>query len=489
MAVLPAPSSTGVRIAGDRYQWMIAWQGCVTALRDAALRSPNPVVEVGVEVNDAGNLDDVVLYRQAPPHTYMQVKYAADSTTPVNEDYLLKPSDHGGPSILAKMAKAWRQLAEDDTPVDLVLLSNRSPDATDPLVSLRDSRTQLLVPKAGQQGPRSSKGQARCRWAEGTGLTEEELLKLLSVLRFDLARDVLHLREHLQMLMFAAGLRFDENSVHAGADWVARQVAEGRRRLPLAEIRAAVGSLQLAAGSSRAVLSIATLKPDPMAEDADHALDWVDRFEGASAYVKRRPLAPATWSGLQQDIEQAPFRMPPDTKALAVTGSLRLAPGFLAGAAFRMVTGVDLAVAQRDQVWSSAEDYDAPLEPVVEEHVLDLGPDLAVAVAVATDLTADVLDFLREEKLPVARLLVVRPPGGAKDNSIPDAATASALAVGIRDLLRRHCRRHPAIHLFQAGPLGLSLLLGNRWNRLRPTTVYEDVNGQRVYEKAFVVDA
>ena len=46
-----------------------------------------------------------------------------------------------------------------------------------------------------------------------------------------------------------------------------------------------------------------------------------------------------------------------------------------------------------------------------------------------------------------------------------------------------------AIHLFQAGPMGLALLLGNRWNRLRPTTVYEDVNAQQVYEKAFVIDA
>ncbi|WP_406134552.1 SAVED domain-containing protein [Streptomyces sp. NBC_01089] len=112
-----------------------------------------------------------------------------------------------------------------------------------------------------------------------------------------------------------------------------------------------------------------------------------------------------------------------------------------------------------------------------------------MAIAVTIDPTEDVLDFLREQRAPVSRLLVLRPPGGAKDNSVPDAATASALAVGIRDLLRRACRAHPAIHLFQASPMGLALLLGNRWNRLRPTTVYEDVNAQQVYEKAFVVDA
>ncbi|WGD38722.1 SAVED domain-containing protein [Streptomyces cathayae] len=142
--------------------------------------------------------------------------------------------------------------------------------------------------------------------------------------------------------------------------------------------------------------------------------------------------------------------MPPGTTSIAVTGSLRLAPAFVVGAAFRMVTGVDLAVAQRGQVWSSAAEYDAVLAPDVDEHALGLGPDLAVAIGVAVDPTEDVLDFLREQQIPVSRLLVLRPPGGAKDNAIPDAATASALAVGIRGLLRRACRTHPAIHLFQA---------------------------------------
>ncbi|MEU1050495.1 SAVED domain-containing protein [Streptomyces sp. NPDC005897] len=63
------------------------------------------------------------------------------------------------------------------------------------------------------------------------------------------------------------------------------------------------------------------------------------------------------------------------------------------------------------------------------------------------------------------------------------------MAVDIRDLLRRACRAHSAIRLFQASPVDLALLLGNRWNRLRPTTVYEDVNAEQVYEKAFVIDA
>jgi len=49
-------------------------------------------------------------------------------------------------------------------------------------------------------------------------------------------------------------------------------------------------------------------------------------------------------------------------------GSLRLAPAFVVGAAFRMVAGSDFAVAQREQLWSSTAAYDSPLTPAVDEH-------------------------------------------------------------------------------------------------------------------------
>lgn len=162
MSDLPAPSSTGVRIAGDRYQWLVAWQGCVTAVRDAELRAPNPVVAVGVEVDGVGNVDDVVLYRRTPPHTYTQVKYAADSSTPVNEDYLLKLSDQGGPSILRKLARAWQQLTEDGTPVDLLTPRPRSSSWT---FSTRcPCRTSTMPTRSGIPRRMASAMLARVRW-------------------------------------------------------------------------------------------------------------------------------------------------------------------------------------------------------------------------------------------------------------------------------------------------------------------------------------
>ncbi|MDX3760106.1 MULTISPECIES: SAVED domain-containing protein [Streptomyces] len=489
MEPLPAPSPTSVRIAGDHYQWLVAWEGCLALLRENAARSENPVVSVGVELDGVGNLDDVVLLRRRPPHTYTQVKYTVDSSTPVNEEYLTKPSKDGGPSVLKKIAKAWRTLTADGMPADLVLSTNRAPDPADPLVAVRDSRSQLLMPKAGLRGPRSALGAARARWAAAAGLSEDELRELLSLLRFDLARDQTHVQQRLELLMAVAGLRHDEHAVASGADWVAKQVRAGHRTLTLDMVKAAVDSLGLKAGPARAVLSIATLKPDPVADDADYAIDWVDRFDGPDDFTKRRPLHPATWAQLQTDIEAAPAHLPLGTAAISITGSIRLAPAFLTGAAFRMVTGADLAVLQRGQLWSTSEPYNAPQPPTIQEHSLDQGDELAVAIAVATDPTEDVLDYLREQQTPVSKLLVLTPPGGAKDRSIPDSAAANALAIGIRDVVRRATRTASRIHLFIAGPMGLALLLGHRWNRLRPTVVYEDVRTAQGYEVAFTIQA
>jgi hypothetical protein len=490
MAHLPAPGPTSVRTTGDYYQWLVAWEACLTLLRENAARSHNPVRAVGVELDGAGNLDDVVLLRDVPPSTYKQVKYAVDSATPVNEEYLTKPSTSDGPSILKKIARTWKELTVENGSTDLRLVTNRAGDPTDSLVAGRDARTGLLMPKAAMGGPRSERGKARARWAQEAGLTEAELLDLLSVLRFDLPLDMTWYQEHMRLMMAIAGLRNDQRALEEGAAWVAMMVRDGRRKLTLSMIEAAVARLDLNAGPARAVLSVSTLTPDPMTPQADHAIDWVDRFEGDSAYTKRRPLAPNTWAELQADIEAAPRHLPAGTTAVSVTGSIRLAPAFLVGTTFRMVTGTDLAAVQRGQLWSTTDPFDTALAPGVAEHEISQGDDLAVAIAIATDPTEDVLEYLREQSLSVAKLIVLTPPGGtAKDGSVSDSAAANALAVGIRDYLRRSTRRVHRMHLFLACPMGLAVLLGNRWNRLCQTVVYEDIKINEGYEAAFTVEA
>ncbi|WP_026454396.1 SAVED domain-containing protein [Saccharomonospora iraqiensis] len=494
MAHLPAPGPTSVRTTGDYYQWLVVWEACLTLLRETTARSRNPVRAVGVELDGVGNLDDVVLLRDAPPNTYKQVKYAVDSATPVNEKYLTKSGANGGPPLLRKIASTWKELTADGGSIDLRLVTNRAADPEDDLIAGRDARTGLLLPKAALGTAKSARGKARARWAQEAGLTEAELINLLSVLRFDLARDMAWYQEYLLLLMTVTGLRHDQWALEEGASWVARMVREGRRELTLVMIEAAIAECGLRAGPARAVLSVAALQPDPLASDADHAIDWVDRFDGDSPYTKRRPLKPNTWAQLQADIEAAPGYLPAGTTAVSVTGSIRLAPAFLVGTIFRMVTGTDLAAVQRgragSQLWSTNDPFDTPSVPKVIEHAISQGDEVAVALAIATDPTEDVLEYLREQNLPVSKLIVLTPPSGtANDGSIPDGTAANALAVGIRDHLRRSARRVRRMHLFLACPMGLAVLLGNRWNRLCQTVVYEDIKIDDGYEPAFTVEA
>jgi tetratricopeptide (TPR) repeat protein len=225
------------------YQWHVAWQGCITALLDHALLKQNPVVAVGIEVDGAGNLDDVVLYRTRAPHSYLQVKYAVDATKLINSEYLLAPTRSGGPSILEKIATAWRRLAAHGNKVDLALVTTRAIDPQDPLLSKCDTRTSLVMPHAETGSPQSSRGKQRASWAAATGLTEAELLSMLSVLRFDTALTPLRIRDVLTSQLRNLGLPDDDEALALGADWIARNVRDGRKYLELDEINEAVTTL------------------------------------------------------------------------------------------------------------------------------------------------------------------------------------------------------------------------------------------------------
>jgi hypothetical protein len=487
---LARPSRTGVRIAGDDYQWLHAWHGCLRVLRDQSpqTRAANPAMAVGVEVDHAHNVDDVVIYRQQPPHSYSQVKYAVDAATPLNTA-LLTTTANNGDNLLRKFAAAYATLTVGGEPVEMSLVTNRSIDPTDILLAGCDSRSGLLLPRAAEQTAASRRGQQRKVWAEAAGITETQLLELLTVLKFETGYGVRLLTDNVANLMTALGLKSDRNAHALALRWVQQQVINGVRMLDLDTIRGAVESLGLEVGPAWSTISIATLKPDPLADQAIHVLDWSDKFDGDDPYTRRRPKPPATWSQLDAEIKSLPDNLC-GVHAALITGSLRLPTGFAIGAALRGVAGFQVAIRQGQQLWRSDEIYAAQLQPDLDETYIGAGEDLAVVIDIATNATPDVTRWIIASGLPMSRVLSIRPPGSRpKDNAIPDARTAIALALGVRDTVRTYCQGVPRIHLFQAGPLGLAVLLGHRWNRLRPTVVYEELPVSATYEPAFQVQA
>jgi SMODS-associated and fused to various effectors sensor domain len=474
---LPSPTPTGVRIAGDRYQWLHVWRACLEALRDRSgpTAAANPAIAVGVEADDVGNVDDVVLYRQRPSHTYSQVKWTANASTPIGVDYLTETQSAGGSSLLAKFAAAHQLLTADGQRPDMVLRTNRNIDPTSVLLTGLDTRTQLLMPNAAKQGPRSARGKERAVWARCAGVAEADFLRLLEDLRFEAGYTLTLLEENVANLMAATGLRSDTPALLAATGWVEDLVISGAKRIDLDMIGALVADHGLAAGRVWPTVSIATLKPDPVADQALYALDWVDRFDGDDPFTRRRPKLPDTWDLLAADLADLPNHLA-GVDAVLVTGSLRLATGFAVGAALRKVTGVDVAWKQGPQIWNSDHRYDEALEPGTFVTPLGRGDDTAIVVDIATSATPDVIGWLKTTDTPVRDIITVSVPSGrVKDDSITHPAQAVALAVGIRDVARRAARTSPCIHLFMACPAGLALLLGHRWNRVTTTLVYEDL--------------
>jgi CBASS immunity sensor of nucleotide second messenger signals len=486
---LPTPTSTGVRIAGDRYQWLHVWRACLEVLRDGSgPHAPaNPAVGVGVEVDGAGNVDDVVLYRQDGPHTYSQVKWSANANTPIGVEYLTEIQAPGGTSLLAKFAAAHAQLAASGHRPEMVLRTNRNIDPTSVLLTGIDTRTQLLMPSAAKQGPMSKRGKERSAWARSAGVSEAELLNLLNDLRFETGYGLQLLEENLTNLMAARGLRGSPTALLAATAWIERLVIDGARHIDLDMIRRAVADLGLVAGRTWQTVSIATLKADPVADQAAFALDWVERFEGDDPFTRRRPKPPHTWDDLAASIAELPNHVG-GMDGLLITGSFRLATAFAIGASLRKVTGVDVASKQGAEIWNSDHPYAHALTPATMITSLKQGADTAIIVDVATAATPDVVGWLRDTNASVGDAITVSMPGGrVRDDIVGGAAEAIALAIGIRDIARHAARTSPRLHLFLACPAGLALLLGHRWNRLTTTDVYEDLISE--YTRAYTISS
>ncbi|TAK68291.1 MAG: SAVED domain-containing protein [Actinomycetota bacterium] len=473
------PSASGVRIAGDNYQWLHAWRCCMEALHDDLTgNNSNAIIAVGVEEPGVGNGDDVVLHRAQPPHTYMQVKYAVDHRTAINLDYL----DQSG--VLRKMVKTYADLTNAGTPAQMRLVTNRTIDPNDLLVTDRDARDGRLLPRAAQGGPKSDRGKARAEWAEKADTDEAGLLTFLANFHLDVAYDIDRLRRETSLLMTANGLRSDDAALTLGAGWIERQVIAGHRRITLDVIKNAVASLELQAGSPWTTVSVATIKHDELADQAAVSIDWVDRIDGTTDWTRVAPLPPHTWDDLAADIRTITGQLNGD-KRILITGHLRQATGFFVGTELRRVLGYEVGIRQGEQLWTGETPTTSDAITVTEHHA-ESGPDTAIIVNVAADAADVAADWIRSAALPVNKILTVQPSADTGAKAIPTPSYANSVATAIRDLARRHVKGD--IHLFLIGPLGLAVLLGHHWNRVTTTHVYEHLGGTE-YTAAFAVDA
>lgn len=439
-------------------------------------------MSVGLEAIDVGNVDDVVVRYTDPPHEYTQVRFAVDTATPLTVDYLTSTKTPGGTSMLQKFFASWQRLGAGDAP-RLQLITNRAASPADPVLSQIDGRSGLLVPALAQAREGTALGRARLGLAAHVNASEDELIRMLGCLHFRLGRAYDAEVEHASDLMGGFGLDDSGQAVRRGIDRIRLWVLDGTRELTIAEIRDGIEALGIRVAEPAATLLIQTLDRDPNPDDADEALDWVDWFEDTDPMARRRVISADAYPAMLTQLRAASDRLlAAGHHRVNVRGPMRLPSWFAAGWALAEVRGVHLRCGRHGQPWATDDsgtvDMDVDLDAVAD---IASGTAIAVAAAFAADPTDDVVSFVRSSGLLVNRVVRIGLDGGRIENGAQAVAVAQQVKDKVREQLRASRSDH--VHLFMAAPAGLALFLGHRWNRVAPTTVWEDV--VTGYEPAF----
>ncbi|MCA2178979.1 SAVED domain-containing protein [Nonomuraea glycinis] len=480
-------SRSGVRRSGDRYQDLIGWSAAMRVMHPT-----NDIQRLEIEVNGVGNIDDVVLRSASGRHHYAQVKWTTNPTNMIDHSYLTKQDTKKSKSLLQKLFHSWKKLTTAGDPPVMELVTNRVLDPGDPLLSLLDGRTDLLNPAARLLTPGSAADARLNEWAEHLSCTRGEVLDMLDSLHFKPGLSISSERDRAQSLMLANGLLGDADALDRGIGIVTDWVLEGRREITLDDITMEVERMRLRSDDPRAVLLIQAIDRDPNPGDATVALDWVDLYEEDSPPTRRQPRDPADWAAMSNDIDDAVARLRSQGfKDVVVRGAMRQATFFTVGARLAQVTGTNVSHVRFGMPWASnapriaVPDLQRSLVPI------DAGNHLAVAIGMTDDPVPAVTAFVKATNLPVRSLLALTPAEGPNDQSVAGPGQAVAYAQSLRNAVRAQLESTPAerVHLFLAGPGGLALLLGHRWNRVAPTTVYEDLGSGHGYTAAFSIDA
>lgn len=480
-------SASGVRRGGDHFQDLFVWAAALELLRPSTRYT-----ELGVELDGAGNVDDVVLRTHGEPGgLYGQVKWTTKTAELVTEDFLFAVKGKGR-SILQKLYASWQQLRGPDTQPRLRLISNRALDRTDPLLKHVDGDTDRLTPYARTTAPHSDAGKALQRWALHIGVEQADLLDMLDNLDFLTGRTKTAELDRVRALMLAAGLDDSDAALARALGVVQEWIIAGVRTRTTDNIRQMVEELNLQRTDPSVILCVQAIDHHPHAIDADYTLDWVHQYAGDSVRSRTVPREAEAWKVMASDLAATVGLIEDDgTRSVMVRGAMRQATLFKVGTALPQTRNFELVYQQRQQVWSTT---DSKRNMEIDDRTLDmqLGDGLAVAIGINFDPTDEIARHIADATVPVHSILVITPSAGCHDNAIATGGHCVALAEQIRNKVRTAIIQHSDtshIHLFLAGPGGLALLLGHRWNRLRPTTVYEHIGIGMGYQPAFTIDA
>jgi hypothetical protein len=444
-------SASAARLSGDDYQHLFTLMQAVRLLREDVWG----VRRVMMEVDQAGNVDDLIIDYVDKPTLYHQVKFTRLAGEPL-EHHWFTDSGAARRSPLQRFHRSFIDLTENGVRPHMALVTNRTVAPGDPILRHIDGRDGLLTPRLANAGPTSESGTERAAWADHLGIPEDQLLEMLDHLRVQAGVGSLEqLRDGCAQAMLAAGLRGDAEAVMIGHGAIRELIESGCDQLDAAAMRTLVEHHSLAGGRPVAQLHVAAIDRGPFTDSATVTIDWVDRYEGSEARDRRR-LKDAVDAPAQMSAELGDARRAVEAAGysdLSLGGAFRLDVGFALGAEFADTAGFQLSIKQRGEVWSSEGERE-PFVLEASQRDIGRGEDLTVCLSISNEMADDVCAFIESEDLPVQRILVLAPAAGADRAAIPSAAQARGCAQTALDSIRSASAGVPQLHLSSVAPTG-----------------------------------
>lgn len=477
---------------GDEYQDLAAWAAAVQLILPGTRYK-----SVQMEMNGLGNLDDVVLRTSDPDQAgdlFQQLKWTTRESNFLDEEYMTTVPRNGVRSLLKKLYSSYVVIRDraGQAPFHMEVISNRPANPEHPLLSQIDGRTGMLVPFAANAAPGSAAGKALATWAEHLEVERNEILAMLSSLRFRAGRDLAGEREQARTLMLAAGLATSDVALNNGISAAGAWVRDGRRQVTEADVLAVVEALGLSAQPPTATLLVEDIDHDRSPEAATVRVSWVSHYSENEPTLRRVRTSPALYEQAASDLRDAADSIEAQGyRRVLIRGHMRQASAFFVGNTFPKTRGFDIEYPQGPTLWATNA---ARQNPWIQERVTNVGQgdDLAVLVAMAAKATDDVLSFLSDQQVPALELRTFTPDEGEHDSSVAGPGQAVGIVGEVRDRVREALTTGGAdrrVHLFLAGPNGLAVFLGHRWNAVTTTIVYEHRGAGAGYAPTFVIQA
>lgn len=485
------------RMQGDDYQALYFWyKAC------GLFHSHSKIRTISYEYDLAKSFDDVVIeYKESIADEYdrlidtdfYQIKFHVVQTGEMTYTSLLDPSFINATSVsfLQRLHSAVTTMRDQGKECRFYLVTPWGIPAHDQLAELVSNvggeirLDKLMEGKTDQ----SRMGELRKAWRNHLGVSDVELLNILKSLRlFPNSGNMKDVIEKTNFGLISVGLNpVEEGTVtNKYIDMIKGLLKKGRFSFTKEELieKCKIEGLwngTISVENSQTInLGIRSFPrwAENMESETDSMLCLVKYFEGR--YLKGE----FSWENdIVKDVDHFIKANIVSANSYNLHLDTHLSVSFATGYILDVKSGISVAPIQRGyngrtEIWrptdlSLSEDY---IDWIFNETNFLQGDDVAIAIALAHNISDDVSHFIVEKKLPVGRLISCFIDGrGTGATSVKDANHASFLANKIAVKIRNRSikERLARLHIFYSGPNAMMFFIGQLARSFGVCTLYE----------------